>query len=234
MTGVLTALSFSKRLIDSELVQANTEREIIEISSDEESKDEEKRENNQSPRKKRALSNSATGSPSKRRVTLRLEPVDTGHTAIEVLDSDDEHPTAIPTKSATGPIKVESGANSEMTASSINDAAKDKGGRYIVTQKVKVDSIKNLLEVPARWPITPEGTNTAYIFDLKNDKKWQKLDPNSKKKYLDCFIIKQEVCPNLNIFMSLKLSKPYIILGSGFMGEGDQRFDQSSNPHPVP
>jgi hypothetical protein len=34
--------------------------------------------------------------------------------------------------------------------------------------------------------------------------------------------------------MSLKLSEPYIILGSRLLGEGDQWFNQSSNPHPVP
>jgi hypothetical protein len=242
VTGVLlTALPFSKQLIDSE-PQAK-EQEVIEISSDEESvsKDEVKKENNNLksiPWKKRTLSNSesATGPPSKRRITLgRVE------TAIEILDSDDEHPTAmkaIPTKAATAfsdtrPVKVESHGGAEKMALSINETAKDKEGRYIVTQKVKVDSIKNLQEVPARWPISPEGTNTAYVFDLNNDKKWQELDPNSKKKNLDRFI-KQEVRPN--IFMSLlKLSKPYyIILGSRFLGKGDQRFNQSSNSHPVP
>ena len=250
VTGVLlTALPFSagKQLIDSE-PQAE-EQEIIEISSDEESepKDEVKKENNKSiPWKKRTLSesNSATGPPSKRRITIgRVKTA-----AIEILDSDDEHPTAratamkaIPTKleaatasgfSYTMPVKVESHGHGGA-ALSINEAAKDKEGRYIVTQKVKVDSIENLQEVPARWPISPEGTNTAYVFDLNNDKKWQELDPNSKKKYLDRFI-KQEVRPN--IFMSLlKLSKPYnIILGSRFLGKGDQRFNQSSNSHPVP
>jgi hypothetical protein len=130
---------------------------------------------------------------------------------------------------STRPVKVESSA--EKMASSSNEAVKDKDGRYIVTKKVKVDSIENLQEVPARWPITPEGTNTAYVIDLNNDKKWQELDPNGKIKHLNRFI-KQEVCPN--IFMSLKLSKPYIILGSRFLGEGDQRFNQSSDPHPIP
>jgi hypothetical protein len=144
---------------------------------------------------------------------------------------------AIPTKAATfsntRPGKVESGAEKMPVVSSIYDAAKDKDGRYIVTQKVKVDSIKKFQEVPARWPITPEGTNTAYIIDLNNDENWQELDANSKKKILDRYI-KQEVCPN--IFMSLKLtqSKPYTILGSRFLGEGDKWFNQSSNPHPVP
>jgi hypothetical protein len=186
-------LHFSKQPIEPQ--------EVIEISSDEESKDEVRREN-----KKRTLSISAAGSesPSKRRITLNTL------TAIEVLslDSDDEYPTAtkaIPTKAAAAfgtslrsvtsqavKVQVESGADSEKMALSINEAAKDKDGRYIVTQKVKVDSIKYLQEVPARWPIPPEGTNTAYIIDLNNDKKWQEMDTNSKKKQLDSFI-KREV-----------------------------------------
>ena len=167
--------------------RATIEQEVIEISSDEEL--EVVKENNKSsPSKKRTLSSSATGSPSKRRITLNM--------AIEVQDSDDEHPTAIPTKAIPGPatgfsdtrnVKVEHG-----TAK--NEAAKDKLGRYIVTQKVKVDLIENLLEVPARWPIPPEEINTAYVIDLNNDKKWQELDTNNKKKRLDRFI-KQEVCP---------------------------------------
>ena len=45
-------------------------------------------------------------------------------------------------------------------------------GRYIlVTQKVKVDSIENILvQVPTRWPIPSEGTDTAYDIDLNNDR----------------------------------------------------------------
>jgi hypothetical protein len=69
---------------------------------------------------------------------------------------------------------------------------KDKDGRFVLTQKVKVDSIEKLTEVPARWPILPAGTNTAYVIDLNDDKKWQDLDVNSKKKKLDRFV-KQEV-----------------------------------------
>ena len=215
---ILTAFTFSKKPIEP---QANTElQDVIEISSDdsdEESKDE---ENNKS--KKRTRSNSAaTGPPSKRRVTLN-----TAIEIIEVLDSDDEISTtikAVPMKAATGfsdprpvtvKLEVES-SDEKMTSSGTvtqagsNEAAKDKDGRYIVTQKVKVDSIEYLQEVPARWPIPPEGINTAYVIDLNNDKKWQELDPNSKKKQLDSFI-KREV----SIFISLKpsmirLSKPY-------------------------
>jgi hypothetical protein len=196
----------SKRHIDLE-PQANTEKEFIEISSDEELEDEVKGECNKSmvPLKKRTLSNSATQAPpSKRRITTLDSDT------IEVLDSDDEHPTAmkaVPTKdsdptmdafafSDTRPVTVKVESGSKKMASSSNEAAKNKDGRYIVTQKVKVDSIKNLHEVPTRWPITPEGTNTAYVIDLNNDEKWQKLDPNSKKKHLDRFI-KQEVCPNI-------------------------------------
>lgn len=190
--------------------QAAMEQDVIEISSDEELEDEVKtpmRENNKSlPSKKRTISSSesATGSPSKRQITLNM--------AIEVQDSDDKHPTAMkaipsPTKaiparatafSDTKDVKVERGTEKISLITSpgnLDEAEKDKLGRYIVTQKVKVDLIENLLEVPARWPILPEGINTAYIIDLNNNKKWQKLDTNSKKKQLDRFI-KQEVCPN--------------------------------------
>ena len=201
---VLTALLFSKRPQTNTDSDLESEQEVIEISSDEESKDGVTREGtgNKSP-KKRTLSNSATGSesPSKRRITF--------NTAFEILDSDDEHlktMTAVPspTKAATAsgfsdtrPVKIESGA--EKITSFSNEAAKDKHGRYIVTQKVKVDSIESLQEVPLCWPIPPEGTNTAYVIDLKNDKKWQELDANGKKKQLDRFI-KQEVCPTYFLF----------------------------------
>ena len=250
-------MTFSKhQLIEP---QANTdlepEQEVIVISSDDESKDEvlvNKKLESKSialtpSRKKRTLLNvtvSGHGSPSKRWVTLNL------NTTIEILDSDDEHPTAmkaIPTMmKAAGtatPVKVESGTlTKKMTLStgnlSINEVAKDRDGRYIVMQKVKVDSIENFQEVPARWPIPPEGIDTAYVIDLSNDKKWQELDQKSKKKYLDCFI-KQEVCPNISMLLKFPISillmnKSYVILESRFLGEGDQRFNQSSNPHPVP
>lgn len=179
------------------------EQEVIEISSDEDEVP--KKHNKSMPSKKRTLSNSATGPPSKRRmgVTLNID----SDMAMEVLDSDDELLTAmkaIPTKDVQATavsdtnhvarVKVECGAERmASSASGIKDATKDKDGRYIVTQKVKVDSIENLREVPSRWPIPPEGTSTAYVIDLNNDKKWQDLDTNNKKKGLDRFL-KQEVC----------------------------------------
>ena len=83
-----------------------------------------------------------------------------------------------------------------------HESARGRDGKFMVTQKVKVDSIKNLLEVPARWPIPPEGVNTAYVIDLNNDKKWQELDTNTKKNLrLDRFI-KQEVSPHIFSFGS--------------------------------
>ena len=165
--------------------QATIEQEVIEISSDEELGDKEIN-NKSSPSKKRTLSSSATGSPSKRRITGTLDM------AIEVQDSDDEHLTAmkaiqVPATgfSNTRDVKVERG--------NLNEAAKDKLGKYILTQKVKVEKIENLLEVPPRWPIPMLEGSTAYVIDLNNDKKWQELDANNKKKRLDRFV-KQEVC----------------------------------------
>lgn len=138
-------------------------------------------------------------------------------------------------KAVTGIVASAESGDSKMVASSTNEAAKDKDGRYIVTQKVKVDSIENLQEVPARWPIPPEGINTAYVIDLNNDKKWQELDPNIKKKQLDRFI-KQEVCPTYSSFYVeiANLTAKFTILGPRFLGKRDQWFNQSSNPHPVP
>ena len=73
---------------------------------------------------------------------------------------DDEHPivsmkaaTNAGTVTSTRPVKVESRADSEKMALCSNEAAKDKDGRFIITKKVKVDSIKNLQKVPAHWPI---------------------------------------------------------------------------------
>ena len=204
-------------------LQSTMAQEVIEISSDDELEDEVTQGNTKSlPLKRRAPSSSAGGSPSKRWIT-------TLDTAIEVLDSDDEPSTtkkAVPMKavlfSDTRHVKVEHGAEKMASVASSSNATKDKLGRYIITQKVKVDLIENLLEVPTRWPIPLEGTNTAYIIDLNNDKKWQELDTNSKKKQLDCFI-KQEVCPTYShvTYMGNLTEQTLFRLGPRFLGVWD-------------
>ena len=209
-------------------LQSTIAQEVIEISSDDELEDEVTRGNTKSsPLKRHTHLNSVAGSPSKRRIT-------TLDTVIEVLDSDDERPTtkkAVPMKavlfSDTRRVKVECGTEemvSSASSSRFNEAIKDKLGRYIVTQKVKVDLIENLLEVPTRWPIPPKGTNTTYVIDLNNDKKWQELDTNSKKKRLDCFI-KQEVCPTYSHVTHSACSnlteQTSLCLGPGFLGAWD-------------
>ena len=45
--------------------------------------------------------------------------------------------------------------------SRLDESAKDSEGRYIVTKKVKVDSVEGLTEVPKRWPVPPEDTTVA-------------------------------------------------------------------------
>jgi hypothetical protein len=72
----------------------------------------------------------------------------------------------------------------------INESAKDSEGRYIVTKKVKVDSIEGLSEVPKRWPVPPKDTTVAYVINLSEDKRWR--DGTSKEKAFDRFL-KQEV-----------------------------------------
>jgi hypothetical protein len=72
----------------------------------------------------------------------------------------------------------------------INESAKDSEGRYIVTKKVKVDSVESLSEVPKRWPVPPEDTSVAYVINLSEDKRWR--DGTSKEKAFDRFL-KQEV-----------------------------------------
>ena len=74
----------------------------------------------------------------------------------------------------------------------IDESAKDSDGRYIVTKKVKVDSIENLSEVPKRWPVPPEHTTVAYIINLNDDKRWREGTTGSKEKAFDRFL-KQEV-----------------------------------------
>jgi hypothetical protein len=195
------------------------EKVIIKISSGDESSEHEVTGKDQKPTvsKKRSLSivsNAEAGLPNKQQITTNV-PV------IEVLDSDDEHlnPTTVNLKlevstKATSlkpasnpnqhmPVKFEQGPSHEKVASelssdrspvAVDGAVRGKDGRFVLTQKVKVDVIEKLTEVPARWPIPPDasGTNTAYVIDLNNDKKWQELDINSKNKKLDCFV-KQEV-----------------------------------------
>lgn len=111
---------------------------------------------------------------------------------VEVLDSDDECLEAkiikavTPLKPATnsnqyikveqGHKKVESSKSSDSLRSPVtvvvDGAVRGKDGRFTVTQKVKVNVIEKLTEVPACWPIPPAGTNTAYVIDLNDDKKW--------------------------------------------------------------
>jgi hypothetical protein len=116
---------------------------------------------------------------------------------LEVLDSDDEHPTMNPhIKVENGDIgkKMVSPSGIDMAPTLFDKEVKDKDERYMITQKVKVDFIEYLTEVPACLLIPPEGMcDTTYVIDLNNDKKWQELDMKSKKKRLDCFL-KHEVC----------------------------------------
>jgi hypothetical protein len=86
-------------------------------------------------------------------------------------------------------------ASSSTTAAAptvleIDESARDKDGKYVLNQKVKVDSIEFLSEVPKRWPVPPEDTKVAYIINLSEDKKWK--EATRKAKNLDHFL-KQEV-----------------------------------------
>jgi hypothetical protein len=188
--------------------EVNEGKDIIEISSGDESESSEHkvtlaRKVDENPTvsssKKRSLSNAATGPPNKRKAITKV---------VEILDSDDEHSEATGIKFSTSNpnqhIKVEQLEGhshwQEKVAPSSDKfdrlgAAQDKDGRFILTQKVKVDFLEKLTEVPARWPIPAEETNTAYVINLNDDKKWRELDMNSKKK-LDRFV-KQEVSPLL-------------------------------------
>lgn len=182
--------------------------DIIEISSDSEPDAEEMKQKipSQSPSKKRTLSESAPNPPSKRQLVEAMA-------VIELLsDSDDNIIDNIPTinlkaDSETPPIQVSEELKPqpeikfESTQSKsttmplgfklrINESAKDSEGRYIVTKKVKVDSIEGLSEVPKRWPVPPKDTTVAYVINLSEDKRWR--DGTSKEKAFDRFL-KQEV-----------------------------------------
>jgi hypothetical protein len=131
--------------------------------SDEEPENEVLKKHNKSmPLKRHTLLNLATGPPSKQQmgVTLNID----SDMAMEVLDSDDKlliatkaipmkdvHATAISDTNHVACVKVDCGAERMASfTSDIKNAMKDKDGRYIVIQKVKVDSIENLQEVPSR------------------------------------------------------------------------------------
>jgi len=176
-------------------------QEVIEISSGDESEHKIVASKYHAPAasKKRSLSVTESSPSKKRQITM-----DT----VEVWDSDDEFAEATSmtissgrasSKPANQLVEVEdSGKNMASSGDRfltlvVDQTAKDKTGRYILTQNVKVDSIEELPEVPARWPIPAAGVNVAYVIDLHNDKKWEELDTNSKKKKLDRFV-KQEVC----------------------------------------
>ena len=182
-------------------MKPNGDQEVIEISSGDESEHEVMSKNQiMKTSKKRSLSTTATGPPNKRQITENV---------VEVLDSDDEpleaitaniqvSTTEIPLKFASNPnqhikVKQKMVSSSDKLPAAVDGVERDKDGRFVLSQKVKVDVVEKLTEVPARWPIPPAGVNTAYVIDLNDDKKWCELDMNSKKKRLDRFV-KQEVC----------------------------------------
>jgi hypothetical protein len=182
--------------------------DIIEISSDSEPE-----AKVQFLSKKRTLSAPTNDPPSKRQQLMEAAAG-----VIELLsDSDDDIPSfptikaeplpsMIPISSKQIPsiseveekpqIKLESTQSRSTTVTPsgfklrIDESAKDSEGRYIVTKKVKVDSVESLSEVPKRWPVPPEDTTVAYVINLSEDKRWQ--DGTSKEKAFDRFL-KQEV-----------------------------------------
>ena len=200
--------------------------DIIEISSDSEPNSEteelkEMKQKFQSFSKKRTLSASTNDPPCKRQLTGAAAEV------IELLDSDSESdnniiidiptikaetlPSMIPISSSfkkISPIPEEQIKQSKSTAAvtttplgfklRIDESAKDSEGRYIVTKKVKVDSVEVLSEVPKRWPIPREDTTIAYVINLSEDKRWQ--DGTSKEKAFDRFL-KQEVMSLYSVFL---------------------------------
>ena len=212
----------------------DSDRDIIEISSDSEpeAKHVKQKIQSKSLSKKRTLSSPTNDPPSKRQLIEAAADSE----VIELLDSDDDIIDDIPTIKAEphlGPsmmipisskqippisnseleekpqIKLESTQSRSTTASGIgarfgemtlfklkiDESAKDSEGRYIVTKKVKVDSVEGLTEVPKRWPVPPEDTTVAYVINLNEDKRWR--DGTSKEKAFDRFL-KQEV--SISIF----------------------------------
>ena len=185
--------------------QEPQDSDIIEISSDSEPE-----AKVQLLSKKRTLSAPTNDPPSKRQQLMEAAAG-----VIELLsDLDDDIPTIkaeplpsmIPISSKQIPsiskveekpqIKLESTQLRSTTVTPlgfklrIDESAKDSEGRYIVTKKVKVDSVESLSEVPKRWPVPPEDTTVAYVINLSEDKRWQ--DGTSREKAFDQFL-KQEV-----------------------------------------
>ncbi len=109
---------------------------------------------------------------------------------IEIFDSDEEPSTEPASGTATSRVRRE-GAESQITPKalkispegrhggyggeevrgSLGEFVKDKDGKYVITNKVKVDRIECLVEVPKQWPVPPEGNKVAYVIDFKDDKK---------------------------------------------------------------
>jgi hypothetical protein len=105
---------------------------------------------------------------------------------IDIIDSDDDSPDN----------KTKSEFPSTVGTTAASDGfPKDREGRYIVTRKVKVDSVEHLDGVPHRWPV-PE-VDTAYVLDFGGDARVSGQDNavtvTRKPKGLDTFL-KSEVC----------------------------------------
>jgi len=75
-----------------------------------------------------------------------------------------------------------------MTASYNEQFPRDRDGKFILTQKVKIDSVKCLDEVPSHWPVPK--IDTAYVLNFTDDERLtnKREAVTGKVKGLDVFL----------------------------------------------
>jgi len=72
-----------------------------------------------------------------------------------------------------------------------DELPRDCDGQYIVTRKVKVDTVEYLNSIPHHWPVPK--MDTTYILDFMDDARVSDRNDTRKPKGLDTFL-KAEVC----------------------------------------
>lgn len=73
----------------------------------------------------------------------------------------------------------------ETSPSDNDEPERDRDGRFIVTQKFKVDAVEHLDSVPIRWPVPK--VETAYVLDF-TDKAGLLGNKKGNPKSLDAFL----------------------------------------------
>ncbi|KAJ8514202.1 hypothetical protein ONZ45_g8232 [Pleurotus djamor] len=77
--------------------------------------------------------------------------------------------TVDPPAPATTIVETRAVEDKPTLAELVAKAPKDDRGRYILTQKTRVDDYQLLDRIPERWPVPPQDKTVAYVVDASSD-----------------------------------------------------------------